>query len=87
MEADFWLNPSSYRTRQAIAAADDRFESLPPYRSGAIYNRTRRIAEAGGNAFWESGAIRPDEVLADLINILHPDLLPDREFVFYEKLP
>ncbi len=86
MQADFWLNPSSYRTLEAIAAADERFEVLPAYRTGNVFNRTRRSGGEGGNAFWESGAIRPDQILADLIAILHPDRMPDHEFIFYEKL-
>ncbi len=35
---------------------------------------------------WERGINHPDEVLADLIKIFHPELLPDHEFVYYERL-
>jgi iron complex transport system substrate-binding protein len=30
--------------------------------------------------------MRPDLILADLVAILHPDLLPDHEFVYYQHL-
>jgi len=40
----------------------------------------------GGNDYWETGSLRPDLVLADLIKILHPDLLPEHELVFRRRL-
>jgi hypothetical protein len=30
--------------------------------------------------------LRPDAVLADVIAILHPGLLPDLELVYYQRL-
>jgi iron complex transport system substrate-binding protein len=34
-----------------------------------IYNNTLRTNSEGGNDFWESGAVRPDLVLEDLVKI------------------
>ncbi len=87
LEADFWINPGRHRSLAALARSDERFQRLPAFREGRVYNRTRRVGPAGGNDFWESGAVRPDRILADLIAILHPGLLPDHRFVYYEKLP
>jgi len=87
LDADFWINPGRYRSLTELAGADERFRRLPVFREGSVYNRTRRIGAAGGNDFWESGAVRPDRILADLIAILHPGLLPDHRLVYYEKLP
>jgi len=86
LEAEFWLNPGGYRSLEELAAKDVRFTALPSFRSGQVYNRTRLVGPAGGNAFWEYGAVRPDQVLADLIAVFFPNLLPEHEFVFYEKL-
>lgn len=30
--------------------------------------------------------LRPDLVIGDLIAIMHPDLEPDHDFTFYQKL-
>jgi iron complex transport system substrate-binding protein len=30
--------------------------------------------------------IKPDVILADLVKIFHPGLLPDHEFYYYQKI-
>ncbi len=87
LEADFWINPGRYRSLAELAGTDGRFRRMPVFREGRVYNRTRRIGSSGGNDFWESGTVRPDRILADLIAILHPGLLPDHRLVYYERLP
>jgi iron complex transport system substrate-binding protein len=56
------------------------------YQIGAMYNNNARLNEYGGNDYWEGGLANPDVVLADLIKIFHPELLPDHELVYYRKL-
>lgn len=85
-EAEFWLNPSHYDSRAAMLAADERFTTFRAFREGQVFNNTVRVNEQGGNDIFERGVSHPDEVLADLIRIFHPELLPDHEFVFYERL-
>lgn len=84
--ADYWINPSFYRSMDALLAADSRFARFAPAKQGKIFNNTRQVGPKGGNAIWESGIMQPDKVLADLIRIFHPELLPEHEFVFYERL-
>jgi iron complex transport system substrate-binding protein len=84
--ADIWLNPSFYRTSKALFAADPRFRKFRAAQTGNIYNHTRQQTDGKGNPIWESGIVHPDDILADLIKIFHPDQMSDREFVYYEKL-
>lgn len=84
--ADFWINPSGYRSMSALLSADQRFNKFRPARRNKVYNNTRQVSPTGGNAIWESGIVRPDDVLADLIHIFHPGLLPDHDLVYYERL-
>ena len=84
--ADFWINPSFYRSVDALLAADVRFGKFGAAKSGRVYNNTRQVTPRGGNAIWERGIVHPDEVLADLIHIFHPEFLPEHELVFYEQL-
>jgi iron complex transport system substrate-binding protein len=84
--ADFWINPSGYRSMRALLSADQRFGKFSPVNNDKVYNNTRQVSPSGGNAIWESGIAHPDDVLADLIHIFHPDLMPDHEFVYYERL-
>lgn len=85
-KADYWINPSHYRSVSALLAADKRFGKFAAAKNGMVFNNTRQAAPGGGNAIWERGIIRPDDVLADMIHMFHPELLPEHEFVFYETL-
>jgi len=85
-EADFWINPSHYQTLDALLGADDRFGKFRAAQTGQVYNNTRQVGANGGNNIWERGIVHPEEVLADLIHIFHPELLPEHEPVFYEQL-
>ncbi|MDE6499768.1 MAG: ABC transporter substrate-binding protein, partial [Rikenella sp.] len=65
--ADYWLNPGQATTMAQLRADNRRFESLPVVRRGRVYNNNARITPHGGSDFWESGAVSPDIVLADLV--------------------
>lgn len=84
--AEFWLNTSTASSLKEIMNEDERFANLPPVKNKKVYNYNRIINEAGGNAYFEQGVIEPDVILADLIRILHPDILPSYELKYYQKL-
>lgn len=84
--ADVWLNPNYWLSLADGLAEDERYALFAPFSSGRVYNNVRRITATGGNDYGESGALRPDLLLADLIGILHPDLLPEHELYFYVEL-
>lgn len=85
--ADFWVNPSDYRSIRELVAADGRFAAFPAVEARRVYNRTARTTAGGGNDYWETGAVRPDRLLADLVAIFHPAILPDHRPRYYERLP
>ena len=73
-DADIWLNPGHCRTRAQLAAVHQLFPSFGPLANALpIYNNTLRTTPEGGNDFWESGAVRPDLILEDLIEVFHGD--------------
>lgn len=84
--ADIWINPGAANTFSELNRFDQRFQELPVLRAGMVYNNNARMSDKGGNDYWESGTIRPDLVLADLITVFHPDLLTDHRFIYYRKL-
>ena len=86
-QADLWLQPFGWTSLQAGIEADPRFANLPALQRGDVFNNDRLTTAEGGNDYWERGAWRPDLVLADLVHILHPELLPDHELVFHRRLP
>jgi iron complex transport system substrate-binding protein len=86
LEADIWINPGEAASIDQLKNFDERFKELPVLRSGEVYNNDLRKGAGGGNDYWESGTIRPDLVLADLISVFHPDLLTDHPNIYYRKL-
>lgn len=83
MEADYWLNPGMVQTMAQLKADNRRFATLPVVEGGEVYNNNARSTPAGGSDFWESGAVRPDVVLRDMVQILHPGLVPDTDTLYY----
>lgn len=85
-DADYWLGPGMVQDMAQLKADNRRFATLPVVRKGNVYNNNARTTPMGGSDFWESGAVRPDIVLADMVRILHPDLLPEHELYYFRKL-
>ncbi|WP_302265590.1 ABC transporter substrate-binding protein, partial [uncultured Duncaniella sp.] len=71
-DADIWLNPGSAGTLAELAVACPKFTDTDCFRSGHIFNNTRRSTSGGGNDYYESGVVNPDMVLRDLVKIFHP---------------
>lgn len=85
-DADFWLYPSHWRSLREIAAVDPRLALFRAWQRGAVIAGDLRLSPSGGNDFWEEGAARPDLVLADLVAVFHPGLLPDHPSHFHRRL-
>lgn len=85
--APTWFVTSSWETTADAVAEDPRYGQLAAVRDGAVWSATKAIGPTGGNDFYERGVTRPDLVLADIVAVLHPDLMPNHEFVFYRQVP
>ena len=83
--SDYWLNLGQVNSMKELRRAAPRFVGVKAVRSGRIYNNTKRTNEGGGSDFWESGAVRPDLILNDLVQILHHDA-PTDSLYYYKKL-
>lgn len=87
MHADIWLNPVYGAKRIAdVRAIDPRFATLPVLQKGQVWTNELRMSPGGGNDYYESAVMNPNLVLADLIAIFHPELLPGHTFTYYKKL-
>ncbi len=87
-EVDFWLNPdnSFWFSVDDVLASDPRYGDFTPLENGRLFNNNAMMNANGGNAYYELGAAHPEMVLKDLVKILHPHLLPDHEFVFFQQI-
>ena len=88
LEADAWLNVGFDKndTKANILAQDSRYSDFKAYKSGRMFSYNGRVNDQGANDFFESGTVNPHTVLADLIKILHPELLPGHDLVYYKQL-
>lgn len=84
--SDIWLNAGNATTLGELVSYLPGFADTPPVVNGKVFNNNLRLTPGGGNDFWESGVVHPDLILADLIRIFHPGLLPEGGFEYYRKL-
>ena len=87
LDADIWLLETfGVHSEADLLALDSRFADFAAYQSGAVWNNNRDENPNGGNNFYEWGVVNPQLVLADLLAIFHPQLLPEHEFSYYQRL-
>lgn len=84
--ADFWINTGIWTTIAQAHRSAPRMTDFTSLQAGNLYNNNKRVNKVGGNDFWESGMLAPDVILADLIHIFHPELLPEHNLYYYRKL-
>ena len=85
-EADYWLHPSDWRDLATGQRQDERVQTFKAFREKRVYNNNARVHMTGGNDFWEAGTFQAHRVLADLIKIFHPELLPNHKLHWYRHL-
>jgi iron complex transport system substrate-binding protein len=87
VSADVWLiDTFGVSSLTDLLAQDERFGDFDPFQSDAVWNNNRDTNVNGGNNYYELGVTNPHLVLQDLVAIFHPDLLPDHDFSFYQRL-
>lgn len=84
--ADYWINPGFAHSLKDIREMDSKNVNFGAYKNNKVYNNNLRNTTADGFDFWESGTVSPDVILADLIYIFHPELLPNHQLYYYQKL-
>lgn len=64
--------------------SNNYLEGFRAWRENNLYHHYRRSKPQYDVYDWYNlGIVRPDWVLADLIALFHPELLPDHEFIFF----
>ena len=87
-QAEYWVNGSqNWKTRSDVTQDDARYAGFLAVKTGNLYSPTARMGPEGGNEYWASGTANPDVVLEDLVKMFHPELMGDRKFYYYQKLP
>ncbi len=84
---EYWIGVGGFSSMEALLAADERYKHFSAFETGNIFGYHKRVSAQGGYEYLEMGVARPDLVLLDLVKILHPDLVPDYESYFFQRLP
>ena len=79
-EADYWLNVGPCNSLGELTRQNPKFADIDAVAKQRVYNNNARQTPSSGSDFWESGVVRPDLILRDLIAIFHPELLDDEAY-------
>ena len=82
--ADYWRILNNFNGKfgyEELGASDARYEDFKAFKDKkVIYCNFRETP------FYENTPVEPEVVLADLIHIFHPNVLPDHQPVYYQLL-
>lgn len=84
-KSDFWIIKDADRdhnkTYQAFAAENDSYKYFKAWQQRKIiYTNTTY------SGYYERGILQPDVLLADLIRLVHPKLLPDYQPIYFQMM-
>lgn len=84
--ADIWIITSM--TQHSINQLSDEsmIKGIKAFKENKVYSNNKRAGETGGNDYWESGILHPDELLHDLILILQDQSKGDSLLKYYRKV-
>ena len=85
-QADFWIAPNAFESYGALKNANEVYTKFKAFQEHKIYGFGSKKGATGGMLYYEIAPNRPDWVLNDIANILHPGLFPDYKPHFYSPL-
>jgi len=83
---DFWVGPAQFTTFKEMTDSNPNYAYFKAFKDKNVYSFSSKKGKTGGLLYYELAPNRPDLILKDLIKILHPEILPDYELYFFEKL-
>jgi iron complex transport system substrate-binding protein len=83
-KADFWLmkrNDFQDMTYRNLVREYPNYALFDAYKKRNIY-----ICHTGKVTYYEELPIHPDSILKDMVRVFHPELLPDYQLKYYQKM-
>ncbi len=84
--ANFWISPGYFSSKEQLLNSNQLYTKLEAFKSNHIYSPSTKKGKTGGVIYYELAPTRPDLVLKDIIKITNPELLPNYELTFFEKM-
>lgn len=72
IEAAIWINPGTLKSSKDLISGNENFSTFKSFKNAKIYSNYKRSNKYGASDYWESGVVRPDLILSDLVSIFHP---------------
>ncbi|PVX49999.1 iron complex transport system substrate-binding protein [Balneicella halophila] len=86
-DAEYWLSThSKIQDMDEFLSTNPRYGEFQATKNNKVYLNNKREKPDGGNDYWESGINRPDLLLKDIVKILHPELYPEYECIYWKHL-
>ncbi|MBD3582825.1 ABC transporter substrate-binding protein [Flavobacterium selenitireducens] len=85
-DAEFWIGPGEFTSLTEMQSANAHYAQFKAFQTKNVYSFSSKKGKTGGVIYFELAPNRPDLVLKDIVKILHPELLPNYELFFFEKL-
>lgn len=84
--AEYWIGPSQFTSLKEMTDSNPHYAQFRAFKDKKVYSFSTKKGAKGGLIYYELASNRPDLVLKDIIAILHPELLPNHQLYFFEKL-
>ncbi len=85
-DCNYWIGVGPFKSLAEMQASDHRYSMFDAFKNKNVFAYDARQGAKGGNEYLELGYLRPDIILADLVKITHPELLPDHKLYFHRRL-
>lgn len=85
-QADFWISPGYFSSKKLLLSSNQLYAKFKAFQNNNIYTPSLKKGKTGGIVYYELAPTRPDLVLKDIIKITYPELLPNYELTFFQKM-
>jgi iron complex transport system substrate-binding protein len=84
--ATYWIAPGDFSSLKQMSDSNPHYAEFSSFKNKKVYSYAINKGAKGGILYFELASARPDLVLKDLIKIFHPELLPNYQPFFFQKL-
>ncbi len=76
----------SFQSTTGNWPTENYMSAFPAYRNHDLYHHFQKFTDYGGYDWYQTAPMRPDLLLSDLVSLFHPDVLPNHELYFMERI-
>jgi iron complex transport system substrate-binding protein len=84
--AEYWIAPGDFSSLKQMDDSNPHYKEFDAFKNKKVYSYAVNKGKTGGIVYFEWSPSRPDWVLKDFIKIFHPELLPNHDLFFFQKL-